>query len=180
MYRFIGLLCLMLAAGSAAADANQARARLSLFESELEVNPSATAVLQHWCDRHARGARIVARRLQVLADPPEDARKSLGLKPGERIGYRRVQLMCGSDVLSNADNWYLPDKLTDAMNKTLANTDTPFGVVVAPLHFRRRNLETCFLSPPADGVLRHSAVLLTAKGEPFSFVMETYTSEILR
>jgi hypothetical protein len=34
--------------------------------------------------------------------------------------------------------------------------------------------------PPSDqDVLRHSALLTTEKGEKFSFVVETYTKEIL-
>jgi hypothetical protein len=155
-------------------------ARLTAFETQLEANPSATAVLQSWCDAHAPGTRIVARQVQPApVPPPADARQALAIKPGEAVRYRRVQLMCGDRVLSNADNWYLPGKLTDVMNETLEHTQTPFGRTVAALHFRRRNLSTAFLPPGGQSVLRHSAVLLSEKGEPFSFVVETYTREIL-
>jgi hypothetical protein len=156
-------------------------ARLATFEAQIEANPSATAVLQTWCDAHARpGTRIVARQVQPApVPPPADARQALALKPGEAVRYRRVQLMCGGLVLSNADNWYLPGKLTDAMNDTLEHTETPFGRAVAALHFSRRNLETVYLPPGSSDVLRHSAVLLTGKGQPFSFVVETYTGQIL-
>lgn len=156
-------------------------ARLAAFEAQLEANPSATAVLQDWCDAHApKGTRIVARQVQLApVPPPADARQALAVQPGEAVRYRRVQLMCGSRVLSNADNWYLPGKLTDAMNGTLEHTETPFGKAVAALHFSRRNLSTMFLSPGGKYVLRHSAVLLTDKGQPFSFVVENYTKEIL-
>ena len=156
-------------------------ARLGAFEAQLEANPSATAVLQTWCDAHARpGTRIVARQVQSApAPPPAQARQALAIKPGEAVRYRRVQLMCGGRVLSNADNWYLPGKLTDAMNDTLDRSQTPFGRAVAALHFSRRNLETVYLPPGGSDVLRHSAVLLTDKGQPFSFVVETYTRQIL-
>ena len=156
-------------------------ARLAAFEAQLEANPSATAVLQSWCDAHARpGTRIVAQQVQPApVPPPADARQALAVKPGEAVRYRRVQLTCGGRVLSNADNWYLPGKLTDAMNETLEHTETPFGRAVAALHFSRRNFSTDFLPPKGKNVLRHSAVLLTDKGQPFSFVVETYTREIL-
>jgi hypothetical protein len=155
--------------------------QLAAFEAQLEANPSATAVLQSWCDAHARpGTRIVARQVQPApVPPPAEARQALAIKPGEAVRYRRVQLMCGGRVLSNADNWYLPGKLTDAMNHTLDRSQTPFGRAVAALHFSRRNLETVYLPPGDQDVLRHSALLTTEKGEKFSFVVETYTKEIL-
>jgi hypothetical protein len=155
--------------------------QLAAFEAQLDANPSATAVLQSWCDAHARpGTRIVARQVQPApVPPPAEARQALAIKPGEAIRYRRVQLMCGGRVLSNADNWYVPGKLTDAMNDRLDRSQTPFGRAVAALHFSRRNLSTDFLPPGGQSVLRHSALLTTGKGEPFSFVVETYTREIL-
>ena len=156
-------------------------ARLHAFEGELEAHASATAVLQSWCGAHAPpGTRIIARQIQPTpVPPPADARQALAIKSDEVVRYRRVQLMCGGRVLSNADNWYLPGKLTDAMNDTLEHSQTPFGRAVAALHFSRRNLSTDFLPPGGQDVLRHSAVLLTEKGEPFSFVVETYTRQIL-
>ena len=156
-------------------------ARLAAFEAQLEANPSATTVLQGWCDAHApSGTHIVARQVQPApVPPPTGARQALAIKSGEAVRYRRVQLMCGGRVLSNADNWYLPGKLTDAMNDTLEHTETPFGRAVAALHFSRSNLSTTFLPPGGQDVLRHSAVLLTEKGEKFSFVVETYTRQIL-
>lgn len=161
--------------------AKAADARLAAFEAQLEANSSATAVLQGWCDAHApKGTRMVAHQVQSTSvPPPADTRQALAVRPGEAVRYRRVQLMCGSHVLSNADNWYLPGKLTDTMNNTLEHTETPFGKAVAALHFSRRNLSTEFLPAGGHDVLRHSAVLLTDKGQPFSFVVETYTKAIL-
>jgi hypothetical protein len=65
------------------------------------------------------------------------------------------------------------------MNDALDHTQTPFGRAVAALHFSRNNLETKYLPLDGQDVLRHSAVLTTEKGEPFSFVVETYTKEII-
>jgi hypothetical protein len=103
-------------------------------------------------------------------------------------------------VLSEADNWYAPSRLTPEMNHVLETTDTPFGKAVAALHFRRHTLAVNLLWAPLpkgwetgaaaaqddkgalaipDHVLEHRAVLSMPDGEPFSEVVETYTSEVL-
>ena len=91
--------------------------------------------------------------------------------------------MCGDKVLSQADNWYLPGQLTDDMNRRLEQTRTPFGVVVKGLNFTRRNLKTDVLFKDGRGVpplvLRHAALLLKADGTVFSYVVETYTDQVL-
>jgi hypothetical protein len=49
-----------------------------------------------------------------------------------------VQLWCGDRLLSEADNWYVPSRLTPAMNTALETTDTPFGKAVQELKPYRR------------------------------------------
>jgi hypothetical protein len=103
-------------------------------------------------------------------------------------------------VLSEADNWYVPSRLTEAMNHELDTTDTPFGKVVQPLHFRRQTLSATLLwsplpegwesassLPPSTGsalvmpphVLEHRAVLFDQSNRPFSLVVESYTPQVL-
>jgi hypothetical protein len=123
----------------------------------------------------------------------------LGAGPDEEIRYRRVALTCGTHVLSQADNWYRPGKLTTEMNQRLDSSDAPFGVVVRPLGFHRRTLDaTLLFHPLPDGwergarpprghgalalphdLLRHRAVLETPDGVVFSVLVETYTAEVL-
>ena len=173
------------AAPVAPVDPAKAQAALQAFERQLETHDSATAVLQAWCDAHgpAPGLGIIARPVAGASKTlPLSGREALRLKPGQTVRYRRVDLMCGGRVLSRADNWYLPGRLTEAMNRQLDRTQTPFGVVVKSLNFTRRNLGTDVLFsgvivPPQ--VLRHTAVLLTGRAVPFSFVVETYTSDVL-
>jgi chorismate-pyruvate lyase len=171
-------------AAPAYAQPDAAHAHLAAFERDLDGHASATAVLQAWCDAHgpAPGARIVARLAHEAKAPTAMATRALNVGPDAVVRYRRVDLMCGDIVLSRADNWYLPAKLSPAMNQALDQTQTPFGAAVAALDFTRRNLQTEVLldeTPSADAVLRHAAVLLTASGEPFSFVVETYTRAVL-
>ena len=173
--------------------ASQASDWLQKFEGELQAHDSATAVLQAWCDAHglASGARITARQVKTVFKPPGPlARQALNYGPKDKVRYRRVDLLCGDRVLSQADNWYLPARLTPEMNRQLDTTQTPFGVVVAPLDFHRRVLTTLFLFNPGLGaeskpvviprqILQHAALLYTGAGAPFSFVQETYTDQVL-
>lgn len=150
------------------------------LQADLDANPSATAVLQARCD-HAGppGARIRARQTPVTPDIAADraARQALGADRREPLRHRRVELMCGDRVFSRADNWYLPARLTPGMNRTLETTETPFGVVVTPLRFRRAPIRSERL--PGPDVLRNRARLVTPEGHAFSLVVETYTDQAL-
>ncbi len=179
---------------------------LALIESLIAAllsHDSATLTLERWCADHrlADPALIVAERVHDIDKPATaEVRAALDVKPDEPLGYRRVRLKCGDRVLSEADNWYVPARLTPEMNHVLETTDTPFGKAVADLHFRRHTLSADLLWRPlpkgwetgAAGaqdeksaravpthVLEHRAVLSTPDGEPFSEVVETYTGEVL-
>jgi hypothetical protein len=177
----------------------EALAVLQTLRAELLGHDSSTTILQSWCEAHGPpGLKIVAQHDPKADQPPSDAaRKALDLKPGEAVRYRRVRLACGKAVLSEADNWYLPERLTPDMNHALDTSDAPFGQVVRPLDFRRRFLSADLLwKPLPDGwetsppdakpmgpipahVLQDTAVLATPDGKPFSFVAETYTAAAL-
>jgi hypothetical protein len=181
----------------------EALALIETLNADLLAHDSATLTLERWCADHrlADPAQIVAERVHD-ADKVATAevRAALDVKPNEPLGYRRVRLKCGDRVLSEADNWYVPARLTPEMNHVLDTTDTPFGKAVAALHFRRHTLSADLLwrplrqgwemgaSAPAnddgplavpDHLLEHRAVLSTPDGEPFSEVVETYTREVL-
>ncbi|WP_363350799.1 hypothetical protein [Methylocystis echinoides] len=179
-------------------------ALIQTLNAELLTARSATATLESWCAAHkmAPEPKIVARR---VAGPEVSAsaeiRQRLRLEAGEPVKYRRVALMCGDHVLSEAENWYAPGRLTEDMNRTLETTETPFGKAVAALQPFRRTIEATTrwsplpagweLAAPAaptrmSGALalphelfEHKAVLYTAEQKPFSEVHEHYTNEIL-
>ena len=179
----------------------EAWSQLAQLNADLLSHDSATATLQAWCDLHGQGQRILARRIRTgLKDASPEDRKALGVGPDEPLAYRRVQLTCGDLVLSEADNWYRPGLLSPEMKRALEETETPFGVVVRPLNFRRRTLSTTYLFRPLPGnweetprpiqvyrgelavpkdVLQHRAVLVNAEGMAFSLVIETYTDAVL-
>ena len=136
----------------------EALALLETFNAELLTHDSATLTLERWCDVHrlASPARILAERVPEggpLGKPlPPEQRAELRIGPAERVRYRRVRLRCGPVVLSEADNWYVPARLTAEMNRQLDNSDTPFGKVVQELQFKRRTLSSKLLwLPLPDG-----------------------------
>lgn len=181
----------------------QALAELQTLNAELLSHPSATLTLEQWCGAHhlAPDAHVVAHRVHGADKPlPDGARALLGIGADEPVRYRRVALSCGDVVLSDADNWYVPSRLTAAMNQQLDSSDVPFGKVVQPLHFRRQTLSAELLwsplpqgwdagasLPPAsstplaipDHVLQHRAVLYAADNQPSSLVVESYTGRVL-
>jgi len=181
----------------------EAFALLQTLNADLLSHDSATLTLERWCDVHrlASAARIVAdREMDVDKLPTPEQRRELGVTPTEPVRYRRVRLRCGSVVLSEADNWYVPGRLTPEMNKLLETTDTPFGKAVQAFHFQRHTLSAALLwrplpenwemSPPAAAeraawlrlppyLLEHRAILALPDGTPFSEVIETYTENVL-
>jgi hypothetical protein len=181
----------------------EALALIESLNADLLAHDSATLTIERWCGDHrlADPPRLVAERVRDADKPPTaEVRAALDVKLDEPLGYRRVRLKCGDHVLSEADNWYVPSRLTPEMNHTLQTTDTPFGKAVATLHFRRHTLSADLLWRPLpkgwetgaesapekagaltipDHVLEHRAVLSTLDGEPFSEVVETYTAELL-
>lgn len=153
-------------------------ARVDALNVELGANDSATAVLQKACDRRTGGGTpIRARRIRVPESPSleQAARAELKAARDQWVRHRRVELTCGGVVFSRADNWYMPQRLTADMNRALEG-DTPFGVVVRPLEFRRRTIAVRRFESDL-GVLQHRAVLATPDGRPFSYLVETYTPE---
>jgi len=176
---------------------------LQTLNADLLSHDSATATLERWCTVHqlAAPARITAERVRDAEKPAtEPQRQRLRLAPDDALRYRRVRLLCGTVVLSEADNWYVPARLTPEMNRQLDTTDTPFGRVVQPLHFQRHTISSELLwqplpegwemqpapdtagaqalcSPPQ--VLRHRALLTLPDGTPVSEVVETYTRDVL-
>ncbi|QEL57942.1 hypothetical protein FYK34_17295 [Chromobacterium paludis] len=180
----------------------KALALLQTVNATLLSHPSATRTLQQWCEAHrlAVEPRIRALRDASIRKPADaEVRAQLQVGPDEAVGYRRVELACGERILSEADNWYVPSRLTPEMNKLLDSTDTPFGTAVRALNFTRRTESAKLLwsplpagwetrpLPAATGkagleipeqVLQHRAVLYKDGGTPFSLVVETYRRDL--
>ncbi|MDD2768634.1 MAG: hypothetical protein PHT19_07855 [Methylococcus sp.] len=182
-----------------------ALALIQTLNAELLASRSATLVLEQWCRdyRLAAEPRIVAERVRGEDKAPDaEQLQRLGVVSAAELKYRRVRLKCGERVLSEADNWYVPARLTAEMNRLLDTTDTPFGKAVAALEPYRQTFTARLLWSPLPenwamtgqvGSLRrpggelaipaalfeHRAVLRTGSHRPFSEVRETYRQDVL-
>lgn len=122
-------------------------AAAQLFNGQVLASSSATASLQQWCAEHrlAREAKIVAEQVPGADNPVTDQlRQELKVGADEVVKYRKVRLMCGDKLLSEAENWYVPSRLTAEMNQQLETTTTPFGTAVKPLSPTRTTLSATF------------------------------------
>lgn len=199
--RCVGLLCLVVASGSVslahaaeqarpAASSSGTKAQIAALNAELLAGGSATLVLDAWCSRHgmAPAGSVKAEKLaggRVVSTPA--LRRRLGVGRGEPIGYRRVRLHCGSHILSEADNYYVPGRLTAGMNEALEGSNAAFGRVAAPLHYQRRTLSVRIFrvrssvgrSRSPTGLFEHRALLTLPDGRPLAYVREIYKSGTL-
>ncbi|MBI5012581.1 MAG: hypothetical protein HZC06_07560 [Methylocystis sp.] len=184
----------------------EALALMQTLNASLLASRSATATLEKWCADHKMSAepKIVARRVAGIEQQPSaETRRRLDVSDEEPVKYRHVQLACGDHVLSEADNWYVPGRLSDEMNRALEMTETPFGKAIAPLQPFRRTIEMKMRWSPlpegwelsalpaaspekASGALsiphdlfEHTAVVYARDQRPLSEVHETYTREVL-
>lgn len=147
------------------------------LRQELLAARSATAVLQRRC---AEPIRAVVDRAGEKPPTPEQ-RADLGVGPAEPVAYRSVALKCGDQALSVAENWYVPARLTPAMNAALAG-DAPFGAVIRPLAPSRRTLRIATLRADASVApyaLRQRALVIGGDGKPLAEVVENYTPALL-
>ena len=182
----------------------EALALIQTLNSEILGSRSATASLETWCRDHrlADDPKIVARAVPGPGSMPSaEQRQRLEITPADEVRYRRVQLRCGTRVLSEAENWYVPGRLTADMNRLLDTTETPFGKAVEPLDPYRRTFTVTHLWMPLstgweresgalpaatgralmipEALFEHRAVLYTRDHQPFSEVREVYQRQIL-
>src|SRR6185295_7447592 len=90
-------------------------ALLQTLNVDLLANSSATRTLEQWCGDHHMAAdpKIVASRVaDIRKEPSPEQLQRLDVHAPSEVRYRRVQLRCGAHILSEADNWYVPSRLT--------------------------------------------------------------------
>lgn len=156
------------------------------LNADLLAARTATSVLEARCASLALAdpprvrAEVERGRAPASASP---ARTRLKVGKGEVLGYRRVRLMCGDHLLSEATNWYVASRLTPEMNAALDSSDVPFGRVILPLSPRRETYATWTVKArraPAGGVvIRHRAIVLDQAGRPLAAVVEHYQRVLL-
>src|ERR1700730_13703551 len=168
----------------------EALAVVETLNSTLLAARSATFTLDKWCADHklSNETKIRARLVREAVKPiTQKQRRRIQIDDSEPVKYRHVELTCGDRVLSEADNWYVPSRLTAEMNRLLETTTTPFGKAVQDLKPYRRTFEARVLWWPVpegwetqpmaapndaprslaipDSLFEHRAVLYTAEGK---------------
>ena len=180
----------------------QALALEQTINAEVLASRSSTLTLEAWCRDHelAREPKIVAELVKGAAKAPTAEQRERLRVSADEVKYRHVRLRCGQRVLSEADNWYVPARLTAEMNRLLDTTDTPFGKAVqalqpyrqtfamkvlwAPLpegweHGRATTVKAAGALAIPDALFEHRAVLFTREHLPFSEVDEIYQRDLL-
>jgi len=178
----------------------EAVAVIETLNATLLAARSATFTLDTWCADHklaAAGAKIRARLVRGVNKPVSaEQRARLKIGADEVVKFRHVELTCGDRILSEADNWYVPSRLTPEMNRLLETTETPFGRAVAALKPFRRTFAVElrwrplpegweFRPPPPDHagqalqmpaiLFEHRALVLLPDQTPIAEVDENYT-----
>ncbi len=163
--------------------ATESWARYEALVAALLETSSATATLAAWSRQRGWDDRIVAHKLEADMRPaPGGIAALLDIPEGEIVGYRKVALASGDRVLSRADNWFTPGRLSSGVNAGLDASQTPFGRLVSRMSPTRRviSADRLWATPheaaPAE-VFRLSAVVsgVTDAGlKPLAVVNETY------
>jgi chorismate-pyruvate lyase len=181
----------------------EALALVETLNATLLAARSATFTLDKWCADHklAGETKIHARLIRGVDKPiADEQRRRLQVDQNEPVKFRHVELACGDRVLSEADNWYVPSRLTAEMNRSLETTDTPFGRAIAELKpFRQTFAVEVLWKPLEEGweqrpptadrpqqalaippkLFGHRALVYTPDLKPISEVDEIYTRENL-
>jgi chorismate-pyruvate lyase len=148
--------------------------------AHLDAAPSVTVGLLSWCEARGIGDGPLRVLACARAAPPDDLARLLGAA-GEAAELRRVILGRGEVALAEADNLHLPGRLPEAMRRALAETDRPFGDVLAPLGLVRRTVERLAGAAAGPGVvLAQTALVLARDGTALAAVRERFLPALLR
>lgn len=185
-------------------------ALLQTINANILASTSATLTLEDWCARLglADDPTVTVDFLPGGEPPALATRRLLEVGADEAVGHRRVQLVCGDVVLSEADNWYVPGRLTADMNRVLDTSDTSFGKVIRPLDPARRTIgmevlwhplpagwerlddhelrdlsvaEPPLAYDPATPLFEHQALVMSGQDDalPLAYVRETYRMALI-
>ncbi|MEZ5938365.1 MAG: hypothetical protein R3C52_09100 [Hyphomonadaceae bacterium] len=176
-------------------------ASLERLNADLLASASATLTLEAWCMSHKMASPAiitVERDTTTRHSIDAEQRHRLGIGPDVPIEYRNVKLKCGNHVLSEAENWYVPSRLSPEMNAELTETNIPYGKVIHSLRpFRRtflmkrdwdvlgqegecRETRCVAKSWPCDETaFTHHALVISGENIPLAEVRENYKLELI-
>lgn len=142
---------------------------------------SMTECLRDWCDAFAIGSgtlRVVHATASGTIPANLHTRAALNLQPGETIRHRRIKLVYGDTELLEADNWYVPERLTEMANTLLEDTDTPFGIAISQHSQTRQTLSV--ETPDQPHTSREALIPSAAWDAPLMIVRAAVSLEARR
>ncbi len=153
-------------------------AQVHRLNQHILAAPSVSRALVSWCQRLSLSHGRL--RAEVIARHSNKFRDAL-------LYYRQVRLWVGGLHVVDAQILYAPDFLTPGMCKQLETSDTPFGLVVAPLCFERQNLATIIpdgldeitVASRPSGILEHRACLKLRDERTLAVTREIFLSSLL-
>ena len=148
------------------------RATRESLHAALLAADSATAVLESFF-----GAITVQRR-DLPPSPNPGLSERLRLAADDMLRHRAVWLLAGGDILSQAELWYVANRLPADRVQKLDTSDTPFGRIMKPLGLKRIVLEARLCAPGEDCALAHRAMLVEPGGLPVAEVHERYSDTL--
>jgi hypothetical protein len=182
----------------------EATALLQSLNVELLTSESEKETLARWCVSHrlVSNPQIAIERVLDAEELPTAAQRTmLDTSAKESVRHRKVRVFCGSAVLLEADDWYLPSRVSPQVNALIESTELPLERAVQIAYFRRRTLSATLLWPqlpelrelgsekgltesqaiqplPAR-VLTHHVLLMLPDGTPFGEIQANYMSNVL-
>ncbi len=149
------------------------RGTIEELHAALLAADSATAVLE------AFFGAVTVRHLHEPPSPNEGLHERLRLTPGDVLRHRAVRLMAGVRVLSQAELWYVANRLPAARVKQLESSEIPFGRIMQPVGLKRSVLRARICGPEEAALLAHRALLSAPSGLPVAEVYELYPRTLL-
>ena len=149
----------------------------------LEAGSGRGAQRHAIADREVRGTEA-----GITAGDQGVARKRDKLKAGRgspqllhvaadtRLGYRRVYLACGTHVLSEAENWYVPERLTPEMNRTFDTSEIAIRRGGQAAQFPSQDPEDAEPLDEREHCAQGDGAAGDGEAAPFSLVVENYSA----
>jgi hypothetical protein len=101
-------------------------AALALLRS---IDRSLKQTLERWCMSHRLVSKpqiAIERVLDVEELPTAAQSKMLATSAKDPVRHRKVRVLCGSAVLLEADDWYLPSRVSPKVSALIEGTELPF------------------------------------------------------
>ena len=149
----------------------------ALLFAHLRAYATATQALTAWCDARfpQSGDRVETHVLETREISPTAYRGPLQPKASEPLICRRVELRWGKLILSQATNWYFPDRLPGDAARRISETREPFGAAIAGFNPSRRLLSVAAPDPARAGkILMCIHALVLCANVEIAEVRETY------